>query len=109
MVRVSDIIKLLQDDRINWEEEIARNISVDDCRAMPAAGADRMQDDIKAYLTTFEQIMTIHKIDWSRWSYKLSPELTEKAQFAYAAMDTAVFREYEQVKAVIIQRTLLQV
>ena len=74
MVRVSDMIKLLQDDRKNWEEEIARNISVDDCRAMPAAGADRMQDDIKAYLTTFEQIMTIHKIDWSRChtSYLLS-------------------------------------
>ena len=42
-------------------------------------------DDIEAYLTTFERMMEAFKVDRARWPYKLAPQLTGKAQQAYAA------------------------
>ena len=62
------------------------------------------RDDIEAYQTTFERIMVVHGIDRSRWAYKLAPEFTGKAQLAYAAMDTAASRDYEELKAAILRR-----
>ena len=62
------------------------------------------RDDIEAYLTTFERIMVVHGVDRSRWAYKLAPELTGKAQLAYAAMDVAASGDYEELKAAILRR-----
>ena len=43
-------------------------------------------DDVEAYLTTFERMMTAYEVDRARWAFKLAPQLTGKAQQAYAAM-----------------------
>ncbi len=45
-------------------------------------------DDIEAYLTTFERMMTSYEIPADRWVHKLAPHLTGQAQKAYAAMPT---------------------
>ena len=44
------------------------------------------EDDIKAYLTTFERLMEGYRVDRDRWSYRLAPNLTGKAQQAFAAL-----------------------
>ena len=43
-------------------------------------------DDIEAYLTTFERMMGAHEVDCMKWAYLLAPQLTGKAQKAYATM-----------------------
>ena len=44
-------------------------------------------DDIEAYLTTFERLMGAFSVAKERWVFKLAPQLTGKAQQAYAALD----------------------
>ena len=46
-------------------------------------------DDVEAYLTTFERLMTIGGIRPDSWALRLAPQLTGKSQQAYAAMTTA--------------------
>ena len=43
-------------------------------------------DDIEAYLTTFERLMAAYEVKRERWAFKLAPQLVGKAQQAYAAM-----------------------
>ena len=64
--------------------------------------ADR--DDIEAYLTTFERLMSAYKIPKDRWIFKLAPQLSGKAQQAYAALTTEDALEYDGVKAAILRR-----
>ena len=45
-------------------------------------------EDIEAYLTTFERMMSAHEVDKEKWAFKLAPNLSGKAQLAYAAMDS---------------------
>ncbi len=47
-------------------------------------------DDIKAYLLTFERLMEAYKIRPERWAFKLAPNLIGKAQQAYAAMESLI-------------------
>lgn len=61
------------------------------------------QDDIEAYLVTFERIMAAYSVDKARWAFKLAPQLLGKAQQAYAAMPTEAVGEYEEVKAAILR------
>lgn len=61
-------------------------------------------DDIEAYLTTFERTMNAFKVPQEQWVYKLAPQLTGKAQQAFAAMETAGAGNYTEVKAAILQR-----
>ena len=45
------------------------------------------KDDIEAYLlVTFERVMTAQKIDIGCWSQYLAPQLTGKAQLAFAVL-----------------------
>ena len=44
------------------------------------------EDDIESYLTTFERIMAANEVSRERWSFQLAPQLTGKAQQAYAAL-----------------------
>ena len=37
-------------------------------------------DDVEAYLTTFERLMKAYEIDEDRWAFKLAPQLVGKAQ-----------------------------
>ena len=43
-------------------------------------------------------------MDRARWVFKLAPQLTGKAQQAYAAMSAESSTDYEAVKAVILRR-----
>ena len=52
-------------------------------------------DDIEAYLITFERLME---------SAHLAPQLSGKAQKAYAALDGDTAKEYDDVKASILHR-----
>ena len=44
------------------------------------------KDGIEAYLVTFERIMEAYKVPQSQWTYHQAPQLTGKAQQAYAAL-----------------------
>ena len=61
-------------------------------------------EDIEAYLTTFERMMSAHEVDKEKWAFKLAPNLSGKAQLAYAAMDSDDAKDYEQVKETILLR-----
>ena len=47
------------------------------------------KDDIEVYLMTFERIMADHEIRQNQWPYHLAPQLTRKAQLAFAALPPA--------------------
>ena len=55
------------------------------------------QDDAEAYLVTFERIMAAHNIPEDRWPHCLTPQLTGKAQLAFAAISPSDTGNYETV------------
>ena len=61
-------------------------------------------DDVEAYLTTFERIMEVNEIDRGRWPFQLAPQLTGKAQQAYAALAPEDAKDYDTVKTAILRR-----
>ena len=61
-------------------------------------------DDIEAYLTTFERVMTVQEIAAEHWALWLAPQLTGKAQQAYAALRAEEAHQYEAVKSAILRR-----
>jgi len=44
-------------------------------------------EDVEAFLTTFERMMRVYGVKEERWAFKLAPQLTGKAQQAYAALN----------------------
>ena len=62
------------------------------------------EDDIEAYLTTFERMMEAYEIPKQRWVFKLAPQLTGKGQQAYSAMSSEDATDYELVKTSILGR-----
>ncbi len=62
------------------------------------------EDDIEAYLTTFERLMQAYDIPKARWAYKLAPQLVGKAQQAYAAMGISEVGNYDELKAAVLRR-----
>ena len=61
-------------------------------------------DDIEAYLTTFERVMLAHEVCKDRWPYQLAPQLTGKAQQAYAALPPDEAKTCEAIKEAILRR-----
>ena len=61
-------------------------------------------DDIEAYLTTFERQMVAYDVPRGRWVFKLAPQLSGKAQQAYAEMDAAESSNYDRVREAILLR-----
>ena len=61
-------------------------------------------EDIEAFLTTFERLMSIYHIEERRWVAKLAPQLSGRAQQAYAAMSSDDALVYTEVKKAILQR-----
>ena len=59
------------------------------------------REDVEAYLTTFQRMMTAYKIGEDR---KLPPQLTGKALQAYAALSTDLADNYREVKKAILRR-----
>ena len=62
------------------------------------------KDDIGAYLVTFERIMEAQKVKKENWSQYLAPQLTGKAQLAFAALPTEDSGKYEAIKTAILAR-----
>ena len=62
------------------------------------------EDDIVAYLTTFERLMTAYEIKQERWVFKLASNLVGKAQQAYAGLSTEDASSYDRLKEAILQR-----
>ena len=61
-------------------------------------------EDIEAYLSTFERMMEAFKVKKELWAFKLAPQLSGKAQQAFAAMDRTKTSDYTEVKAAILRR-----
>ena len=61
-------------------------------------------DDVEAYLTTFERQMVAYEVPRRRWTFKLAPQLSGKAQQAYAAMDADKSNDYDKLKEAILLR-----
>lgn len=62
------------------------------------------KDDIETYLVTFERIMEAHNIKKDNWSQYLAPQLTGKAQLAFAALPTEDSGKYAAIKTAILAR-----
>lgn len=62
------------------------------------------QDDIVSYLTTFERLMTVFEVKRERWAFKLAPNLSGKAQKAYAALSVAEAGDYDRLREAILRR-----
>ena len=61
-------------------------------------------DDVEAYLTTFERLMELGRVAEESWTLRLAPQLTGKAQQAYAALSVTDATDYRQVKGAILRR-----
>ena len=119
-MEMAEVMRLLVEDRRSRERELREQMEM--LQAMVEAGTrrdaapgrasdDKVKlsklaecDDIEAYLTTFERMMAAYEIPEGRWSFKLAPMLTGKAQQAYAAMEPARTAEYAQIKTAILRR-----
>ena len=62
------------------------------------------QDDIEAYLTTFERLMEAYSVERRKWACQLAPQLSGRAQKAYAPLPSAEANDYEQLKKAILKR-----
>ena len=65
--------------------------------AVPKLQKLDQNDDIEAYLVTFERAMAASEIPEGRWPYILAPLLTGKAQQAYASIQTYLADDYSEV------------
>ena len=61
-------------------------------------------DDVEAYLVTFERIMTAHKVEKNRWSQYLAPQLSGRAQLAFAALPATSAGDYNSIKTAVLAR-----
>ena len=62
------------------------------------------QDDIEAYLTSFERVMRISEVPEDRCAVRLAPQLMGKAQSVYAAMGAEDALDYLVLKEAILKR-----
>ena len=62
------------------------------------------KEDIEAYLVTFERIMTAHMVNKDRWPHFLAPQLSGRAQLAFATLPTEQSADYSAIKAAILAR-----
>ena len=73
--------------------------------SMPKMAKLESDDDIEAYLTTFERMMRACNVAEESWPFRLAPSLTGKAQQAFAALDAEKAKVYREVKAAISPRS----
>ncbi|MGL5294258.1 MAG: hypothetical protein ACRC9V_10915 [Aeromonas sp.] len=87
-------------------ETIAARIPLQEARSAAHHFLTKLtdQDDVEAYLHTFEVIATREAWDKSEWVKILAPFLTGKAQQAYYALPPAVTEDYGVLKAEIHAR-----
>ena len=92
---------LVQGVQMQGENASRRATEVDKDVKMPKLTAE---DDIVAYLTTFERLMRAYEVKRERWVFKLATNLIGKAQQAYAGLSTEDANNYDKVKEAILQR-----
>ena len=61
-------------------------------------------EDIEAFLTKFERLMTVYGVAEDCWAIKLAPQLTGRALESYAALSSTAASEYKEVKKAILCR-----
>ena len=66
-------------------------------------------DNIKAYFTTFEQLMVVYEMKKDKWAFKLAPQLVGKAQQAYAGLSVTDASDYDFTVVQHNRRELLSV
>ena len=121
---LSEMMRMFMEDRRQREAEMQAQVELlrslveetrgprqAEVRALATASKENVklpklteEDDIESYLTTFERMMAGYEIGQERWAYKLAPQLTGRAQQAFAAMDPARASDYKEVKAAILRR-----
>ncbi|ETW98513.1 MAG: hypothetical protein ETSY2_42715 [Candidatus Entotheonella gemina] len=94
-------IEMLQ--QLVTERTTTTRRSPNDCEGMRLTRLSD-QDDIEAYLLTFERMMQAYEVDRPRWTYRLAPQLTGKAQQAYAALSITDASDYDTLKTAILRR-----
>lgn len=62
------------------------------------------QDDIEVYLTVFNRTMGTYRVGRSYWLFMLAPQLTGRAQRAFAAMEAERSGDYDALKDTILAR-----
>ena len=62
------------------------------------------KDDTEAHLVTFERIMAAHQVEKDCWPQYLAPQLTGRAQLAFAALPVDDSGNYDTIKLAILQR-----
>ena len=60
--------------------------------------------DVEAYLTTFECMISVYVVPEERWVFKLTPQLTGKAQQALAALGADEAVDYQRVHEAVLRR-----
>lgn len=60
-------------------------------------------EDIESYLTTFERMMREYEVARERWTFRLAPQLTGKAQQAYASLNPEDAADYTILKDAILR------
>ena len=96
-VSATEMMRLMLEERQRQQVQLERLMqlverSYTGIEGYLSAGVDKMkltklteQDDIEAYIITFERMMAVYEVPCARWAYKLAPELTGKVQQAYVA------------------------
>ena len=92
-----ELVQELHDERERNAERVAREKDAKVAKLTEG-------DDIEAYLTTFERLMDTAGIPRVRWVSKLAPQLTGKAQQAYAALGADESQDYEVLKRAVLRR-----
>ena len=114
-------MKLIQEERQRRERETEERMKlmqghieglmkmVEGSKSVAAQPAVKLvplktDDDIESYLVTFERIMGAHKIEMGLWPHHLVPQLSGKAQLAFAALATGDISNYDAIKTAILAR-----
>ena len=63
-----------------------------------------LPDDIEAFMTTFQRSMEAHETECGKWSLLLGPQLTGKAQQAYAAIRSKQSKDFTKLKDAMFKR-----
>lgn len=104
-------VKQLQEQMSHMQAWIERSQAIEEERLKRADRREQLtlikfteSEDIEAYLTTAERMLKASGLPEDKWAYKLAPQLTGRAQQAYAALSSDKATVYKEVKAAILRR-----
>ena len=104
-------VRMMQEQLDMMREWMERSGAREDERVKKAGKLEQLKltkltdsEDIEAYLTTFERMMGVYEITEDKWAFRLAPQLTGKAQQAYAALGVADSHIYARVKEAVLRR-----